>query len=515
MGTQMFQLSLLFFIFSSVTHLSSSLSTDFSIVDHHTEEVLSEERVSELFQQWREQHGKVYKDTEEEEKRLENFKNSLKYVIENNTKRRSGSGHVVGLNRFADMSNEEFKEVYISKVKDPYSKKKMGQRKSMKGRSRSAMASCEAPSSLDWRKYGAVTGVKDQGSCGSCWAFSATGAMEGVNALATGDLISLSEQELVDCDPGNYGCDGGYMDIAFEYVLSNGGIDSEADYPYIGYDRKCNTTKEKNIAVTIDGYIDVEEEESALLCAVIQQPISVGLVGSSFDFQLYTGGIYDGSCSSNPSVIDHATVLVGYGSDGDEDYWIIKNSWGTSWGMEGYAYIRRGTNKKYGVCGINAMASYPTKESSSPSPYPSPTVPPPPPSPPSPPPPPSPPSPPPPPPSPPSPSPSDCGDFSIFYCPPDETCCCLLKLLDVCLLYGCCGYKNAVCCTGTVYCCPSDYPICDVPDGLCLKGAGDNIGVAAKKQTMASHKLPWTKVEETEKEYQPLMWKRNQFAAIL
>lgn len=168
-------------------------------------------------------------------------------------------------------------------------------------------------------------------------------------------------------------------------------------------------------------------------------------------------GIYDGDCSSNPDDIDHAILIVGYGSEGDEDYWIVKNSWGTSWGMEGYIYIRRNTNLKYGVCAINYMASYPTKESTALSP----TSPP------------SPPSPPPPPPSPPlplpppPPPPSQCGDFS--YCPFDETCCCLYEFFDFCLIYGCCEYENAVCCTGTDYCCPSDYPICDIEDGLCLQ----------------------------------------------
>ncbi|KAF3676467.1 putative cysteine proteinase [Capsicum annuum] len=223
--------------------------------------------------------------------------------------------------------------------------------------------------------------------------------------------------------------------------------------------------------VTIDGYQDVPQEESALLCAVAQQPVSAGIHGSSPDFQLYRGGIYDRECSGDPDDISHAVLIVGYGSDGYDDYWIIKNSWGTHWGMEGYGYIRRNTDLPYGVCAINSLASYPTKESSStPSPYPSPAVPPPPP-----------PSPLPPP--PPFPKPSECGDF--YYCPEDQTCC------------------------------PMDYRVCDVYDGLCFKDYGDEIGVESRKRRMAKYKLPWrTNAEATEEKSQTLKWKRNHVAAM-
>ncbi|KAJ4703659.1 Cysteine proteinase RD21a [Melia azedarach] len=395
------------------------------------------------------------------------------------------------------MSNEEFRDVYLKKVKKPVGKA-IGNVKSSRSKK---LQTCAAPSSLDWRKKGVVTGIKNQGNCGSCWSFSTTGAIEGINALVTGELVSLSEQELIDCDSTNYGCDGGYMDYAFEWIINNGGIDTESDYPYTGVDGTCNNAKEETKVVTIDGYEDVEESDSALLCAVVQQPISVGMDGSAIDFQLYTGGIYDGDCSDNPDDIDHAVLIVGYGSEDGEDYWIVKNSWGTSWGIDGYFYIMRNTSLEYGKCAINAMASYPTKESSAPSPYSPPPPPPPPLTP-----------PPPPPPPPPSPSPSECGDYS--YCPSDETCCCIFEFYDFCLIYGCCAYENAVCCTGTEYCCPSDYPICDIEEGLCLKNYGDYLGVAAKKRKMAKHKFPWTKIEETEKTYQSLQWKRNPFAAI-
>ncbi|GAB4831416.1 hypothetical protein Ancab_005427 [Ancistrocladus abbreviatus] len=499
MGSEKAQLPLLLLLFSSLTCLAWTLPSEYSITGYDPTDLGSEERLADLFQQWRDKHRKVYKHAEETAKRFDIFKRNLKYVIEKNSKRNSATGHIVGLNKFADLSNEEFREKYLSKVKRPVHK--LWNQISSRWWRRQ-VASCDAPSSLDWRKKGAVTAVKNQGDCGSCWAFSSTGAMEGINAITTGDLISLSEQELVDCDKTNEGCEGGNMDYAFEWVINNGGIDTEADYSYTGVDGTCNSTKEEKKVVSIDGYEDVEESDSALECATVNQPISVGIDGSAIDFQLYTGGIYDGDCSSNPDNIDHAVLIVGYGSEGDEKYWIVKNSWGTSWGMEGYIYIKRDTSVKYGVCGINAQASYPTKTSSSPSPYPSPTVPPPPPPPPS-----------PPPPPPPSPSPSECGDFS--YCLPTETCCCIFELYNFCLSYGCCEYTNAVCCTGTEYCCPSDYPICDVEEGLCLKSYGDYLGMAAKKRKWAKHKFPWTKIEETEKNTdQPLHWKRNQFAAV-
>nr|QBH22537.1 papain-family protein [Oldenlandia affinis] len=483
------QLRFLAFLITLIRLTSCCLPIDH---DQYSNSVRLEDQrvVHEIFREWKENHGKVYEEYSLEwEKRFRIFHENLKYVMEKNrVKKKSQSQHVLGLNKFADLTNEEFRKKYLSRVKNA--------KRDRPRRKKSMAISCEAPYSLDWRKHGVVTGVKDQGQCGSCWSFSSTGAIEGANAIVTGDLISLSEQELVDCDATNDGCEGGTMDYAFEWVISNGGIDTESNYPYVGTDSTCNTTKEGRKIVTIDSYTDVAEEEDALLCAVIKQPVSVAIDGSAIDFQLYTGGIYDGECSSNPNDIDHAVLIVGYGSEGGEDYWIVKNSWGTSWGMEGYVYIKRNTNLEYGVCAINAMASYPIKDGGSsaappPPPYPSPAVVPPP-------------SPPPPP-----PAPSGCGQYS--YCESDETCCCLVEWSDSCLIQGCCEYHNGVCCDGTNYCCPSDYPICDVHDGMCLMNEGDLVGVAAKKRKMAKYKFPWKKSNEAN---EGIQWKRiNQLAS--
>nr|XP_043618831.1 low-temperature-induced cysteine proteinase-like [Erigeron canadensis] len=478
-------------ISSSYSIVSSSIPPEFSILEGQETDILSSKKVSELFLKWKELHGKTYEHEQEEELRLKNFHNSLKYVLEKNSKRKSELDHTVGLNKFADLSNEEFKEMYFSKNKGPRSNKlKMGDEKSD---STLSLRTCNAPDSLDWRDKGVVTPIKDQGQCGSCWAFSVTGSMEGAYALATGELISLSEQELVDCDTYDYGCSGGNMDTAYNWVIKNGGLDSEADYPYTssnGREGRCDKTKSKTSVVSIKSYVEVDSNEDAVLCAAAQQPVTIGIVGSAYDFQLYTGGIYNGQCSSSPYDLDHAVLIVGYGSQDGQDYWIVKNQWGTYWGLDGYILMARNTNNKNGVCGMYLEAMYPITSAPAP---------------------PGPPAPPSPPPPPPSPTPSKCGDFS--YCAKDQTCCCIFEFYNYCFMYGCCGYTNAVCCKGSSYCCPSDYPICDIRAGYCYKSSARTVGVPAKKRQLAKHKMPWEKIEQTlVEDYQPFPWKRNQFA---
>jgi len=213
-----------------------------------------------------------------------------------------------------------------------------------------------APTSVDWRQKNAVTDVKNQQQCGSCWAFSTTGSLEGAWAIHSGNLVSLSEQQLVDCSTaqGNQGCNGGLMDQAFEFVIANKGICSEASYGYTASQGTCQTTCES--VTTISAYKDVPAgNENALLVAATQQPISVAIEADQQGFQFYSGGVYaDSGCGTQ---LDHGVLVVGFGHDSgvNLDYWIVKNSWGAQWGESGYIRLVRGQNQ----CGLANMASYP------------------------------------------------------------------------------------------------------------------------------------------------------------
>lgn len=223
----------------------------------------------------------------------------------------------------------------------------------------------DLPQEVDWVSKGAVTNVKNQGTCGSCWSFSATGAIEGAYFLKTGKLVSFSEQQLVDCDKDCFGCKGGMMDSAFEWIEDHKGMCSEEDYPYVSENGivpdQCSIGCKIVSGSAVKSFVDVViNSEESLMAAVAQQPISVAIEADSSTFQFYKSGVMTGRCGAK---LDHGVLAVGYGTSSDGiDFWKVKNSWGPNWGEDGYVRLQRGKKtifNKSGECGILKDASFP------------------------------------------------------------------------------------------------------------------------------------------------------------
>lgn len=296
-----------------------------------------------MFADWTALHGKAYEETGEVFSRFNIFKSNVEYIYSHNKK--GEHSYTLGLNEFSDMTHAEFRKMMVG-----------GVRPNLNALSYADLPKDNVPESKDWRTEGAVTPVKNQGRCGSCWAFSTTGSIEGAWAIKNGTLPSLSEQELVDCagSAGNQGCNGGLMDNAFKWIVGNGGLCSEADYPYTGSKSWLCHKKKCNSVARISAWKDVEpNNEDALKTAVAQQPVSIAIEADHPDFQHYKDGVFSDNCGTQ---LDHGVLIAGYGNDPEGgDYWIVKNSWGASWGKDGYILIQRGTNE----CGISQSASYP------------------------------------------------------------------------------------------------------------------------------------------------------------
>ena len=329
----------------------------------------------ERFQQWSVDH-KIELPSSDDSRfmhMLVNWRENDRIIDETNAKNLSytlGHNHFSALNRdeFRSLMNFENNRMFMGEVSEVAEVSEVTQTHLRTG------VSVSYPASVDWRSKGAVTPVKDQGSCGSCWSFSTTGALEGAYAIKNANLVSFSEQQLVDCDlirvgGTSLGCNGGDMSSAMDWIGKNNGLCTESAYPYVSGTTKTNGACQKSCSIVSGSDVSkpvavAANSDSAMMTAIAQQPVSIAIEADQSSFQLYKSGVFTGSCGTN---LDHGVLLVGYGSSSNGDYYILKNSWSTSWADGGYMYIGRGndpaTGKPYngnkGQCGLLMQGVYP------------------------------------------------------------------------------------------------------------------------------------------------------------
>ena len=300
--------------------------------------------IFQQFQKFIKKYQKKYTSIDEFLARYEVFRRNVMATF-----KEENSLYQTGITKFSDLTKQEFAKIYLNLNYDAMAMANFDPTV--------VKVSNAAPAAYDWRDYGRVSPVKDQGSCGSCWAFSTVANLEGLYYANKGVMKTFSEQMLVDCDTSDSGCNGGLMEYAFTWLKKNGGIMTDTDYPYKGVKSTCRSDKSKYVDMTITGYkklgsswstwsaVDEDEVKEFLYET---GPLAIAL--NADPLQTYSSGILDVTSTKCPtSGINHAVTLVGYGTENNVAYWIVKNSWGTSWGEKGYFRIRRGN----GTCGIN------------------------------------------------------------------------------------------------------------------------------------------------------------------
>ncbi|GFR15900.1 cathepsin L [Trichonephila clavata] len=295
-------------------------------------------------------YHKHYRGEENVMRRRTFFENLISILKHNLDELKGLKSFKKGLNKYSDLTHQEYMK-YLNGFK-------IMPDVIVNSTDWIPLVNIDLPDQVDWREKGLVTPVKDQGMCGSCWAFSSTGSLEGQHMKKTGNLVSLSEQNLVDCVKENDGCSGGWMDSAFEQIKKENGIDTETSYPYVGIQDSC-FFNEFTVGATCTGYVDIPEGDEEVLKQAVAKigPISVAINADSENFHNYRSGIYDEpNCPNSVSALTHAVLVVGYGTENGTDYWLVKNSWGTTWGIKGYIKMSRNKDNQ---CGIATRASFP------------------------------------------------------------------------------------------------------------------------------------------------------------